>query len=74
VFWGAFSGLYGVSGSVFAVSAWCSMLFCVKFDVFCVVFADVVGSGWALREERFQKKKVAIPLHLLLPCLGVFCG
>lgn len=25
--------LYGGSGSVFAVFAWCSMLFCVKFDV-----------------------------------------
>jgi hypothetical protein len=30
----------------------------------CVTIAHVVE--WALREEKFQKKKASIPLHLLL--------
>jgi hypothetical protein len=33
VFWALFGVLHGVSGSVFAVLAWCSMLVCVTFDV-----------------------------------------
>jgi len=33
VFEGLFLFLYGVFGFVFAVLAWCSMLFCVKFNV-----------------------------------------
>jgi hypothetical protein len=33
VFWALFIVLGGVSGAVFAVFAWCSMLVCVTFDV-----------------------------------------
>ena len=33
VSWALFNVLYGVSGSVFAVFAWCSMLLCVMFNV-----------------------------------------
>jgi len=32
-FEGLFGFLNGISGSVSAFFAWCSMLFCVKFDV-----------------------------------------